>query len=93
MHKKRIIKKDIKYHNIGGEEFVIEEEWDIDDVVFKGLFTGNWACRNFLDRRDISELGNNKPKVYYGKVGCLGYIIAEDEFESIEEQESNEDGF
>lgn len=58
---------------------------DIDDVVFKGLFAGNWACRNFLDRRDMSELGSNKPKVYYGKVGCLGYIIAEDEFESIEE--------
>lgn len=38
-----------------------------------------------LDRRDMSELGSNKPKVYYGKVGCLGYIIAEDEFESIEE--------
>lgn len=54
-------------------------------MVFKGLFAGNWACRNFLDRRDMSELGSNKPKVYYGKVGCLGYIITEDEFESIEE--------
>lgn len=76
----RIIKKEVTHQDIGGKEFIIEKEVDIDDVIFKGCFEGNWACRNFLDRRTDS-VGVTRPRVYYGKVGMLGYIVAEDEFD------------
>lgn len=77
----RIIKKEISHQNIGGKEFVIEKEVNIDDVIFEGCFGGNWACRNFLNRR-TDAVGVTRPKVYYGKVGGLGYIVGEDEFEN-----------
>lgn len=81
MSEVKIIKKEVTHQDIGGKEFVIEEEWDIDDVIFKGLLDGNIACKNFLDRRGDEALGRTRPRVFYGKVGNLSYIVAEDEFE------------
>lgn len=80
MRGKRIIKKDITHQDIGGKEFIIEMEVDKDDVAFKGLLGGNWACRNFIDRRPDFDC-TFPYKLYYGKVGTLGYVLAEDEFE------------
>jgi len=80
MTEKRIIRKDIEHQDIGGKEFIIEMEVDKDDVAFKGLLGGNWACRNFIDRRPDFDC-TFPHKLYYGKVGTLGYVIAEDEFE------------
>lgn len=82
--KKYKIKEDITHQGIGGKEFIIEEEWDIDDVILKGLFYGNPACRNFLDRRGDEPLGVTRPRTFYGKVGILGYVVAEDELEEIQ---------
>lgn len=73
------IKETVTHQNIGGKEFQIETEISIDEVIFKGLFEGNWACRNFLERRN--DIDKDFPhKLYYGKVNNLGYIISEDEF-------------
>ena len=83
MMKKRTIKKDITHQGIGGKEFIIEMEVDKDDVAFKGLLKGNWACKNFIDRRPDFDC-TFPYKLFYGKVGHLGYIIAEDEFEDSE---------
>lgn len=44
------------------------------------MVEGNWACHNFVMRRD--DFRHDFPyKLYYGKVGGLGYVVAEDEFE------------
>lgn len=77
---KRIIKKEITHQNIGGQEFNIEMEVSSDDVAFKGILQGNWACRNFIDRRPDFDC-TFPYKLYYGKVGNLGYIVSEDELE------------
>lgn len=82
---KYFVKPEITHQNIGGKEFIMEEEVDIDDVIFKGCFGGNWACRNFLDRR-TDAVGVTRPRVYYGKVGILGYIVAEDELDIVKEE-------
>lgn len=79
----RIIKKGIEHQNIGGKEFIIDEKvsltLDPDEVIYQAL-TGNYACKNFIDRRkDFKK--NFKHKLYYGKVNGLGYIMADDEFE------------
>lgn len=80
--KKKVIKKEITHQNIGGKEFIPEIELSLDDVIFKGTIDGNWACKNFLDRRpDIISSTYHHPKIFYGKVGHLGYVVAEDEFE------------
>lgn len=72
---KKIIKQSVTHQNIGGQEFVIEGEVSFSDVISGG----NWACRNFTNRRSDSITPNIK--FYYGKVGALGYIVASDEFE------------
>ena len=41
---------------------------------------GNPACLNFVRRRDDFRV-NFPHKLYYGKVGAFGYVVAEDEFE------------
>ena len=76
------MKKEVTHQNIGGKEFIPERELNIDDVIWKGCFEGNWACRNFLDRKD-EALGVTRPRVYYGKVDNIGYIVCEDELEII----------
>lgn len=73
-----IIKDEVTHQGIGGKEFIVEMEVPIQDVIFKGL-TGNWACYNYLQRRP--DVKRDFPyKIYYGKVGILGYIVSEDEF-------------
>lgn len=45
-----------------------------------GMMEGNPACLNFIIRRH--DFKPDFPhKLYYGKVGGLGYVVAEDEFE------------
>jgi len=79
--KTRTIKETVTHQNIGGKEFIIEMEIDKDDVAFKGLLGGNFACRNFIERRPDFDC-TFPHKLYYGKVGNLGYIISEDELEN-----------
>ena len=80
---KRIIKKHITHQNIGGKEFIIDDkvtETLSNDEVFINGMCGNWACKNFIDRR--KDFNRDFPhKLYYGHVGNLGYVISEDEFE------------
>ena len=76
----RRIKDSLKYRDLGGKQFYIEFEVSKNEVVEKALIEGNWACYNFMDRRpDFNRFWTQK--LYYGKVGALGYIIAEDELE------------
>lgn len=75
--KKKKINEDITHQNIGGKEILIEGEVGIDVILLKSC-TGNWACKNFIDRRSLKDLPNGL-KYYYGKVGNLGYIVASDE--------------
>lgn len=75
------IRKSVTHQNIGGQTIVI------DDNVTKNLTaktvinraeSGNIACQHFIARRpDFDE--DFPYKLYYGKVGILGYIVAEDE--------------
>ena len=41
---------------------------------------GNPACLNFVMRRCDFTSDKFPHKLYYGKVGGLGYVVAEDEF-------------
>lgn len=79
---KRIIKDSILHQDIGGKEFVIDEKITnqlTNDYVFNNAICGNWACWNFVHRRQ--DFNHDFPhKLYYGKVDGLGYIVAEDEF-------------
>lgn len=81
--KVRKIKESITHQGIGGCDFVIDEyitERLTNDEVFDQAMTGNFACWNFINRRD--DFNALFPyKLYYGKVGNLGYVVAEDEFE------------
>ena len=81
------IKKSVTHQGIGGQEFIVDEyitkTLEAPGIIEKAL-TGNPACLNFVIRRpDFDALFPHK--LYYGKVGGLGYIVAEDEF--IEEGE------
>ena len=79
---KRILKDDIEHQGIGGKEFIIEGEVQFADIVSSAVFGGNWACKNYLDRRDNLD---KVPKHYYGKVGALGYLVGSDEFKCTED--------
>lgn len=77
------IKKKVKHQGIGGKEFVVDEnitETLSNNEVFKQAITGNYACKNFIERRPDFNTKFDK-KLYYGHVGVYGYIIAEDELE------------
>ena len=84
----KIIKKSVTHQNIGGKVFIVDEAitntLTNDEVFENAMMNGNWACRNFIDRRKDFNC-NFKYKLYYGKVDGLGYIVAEDEFEDFEE--------
>lgn len=84
----KVIKNKIKHQNIGGKKFIVDEnitETLSNDEVFMNAVMGNWACKNFMDRRpDFNKLFEHK--LYYGKVDGLGYIVAEDEFEEDEKE-------
>lgn len=69
----------IDHQDIGGKTIILEFGLSKAEVAQLGYLEGNWACRNFIDRRkDFNK--DFKLKLYYGKVGNLGYIVAEDEF-------------
>lgn len=78
----RTIKNSVLHQDIGGKEFIIDEEITktlTNDVVFTKGMTGNIACYNFIERRH--DFNKDFPfKLYYGKVDGLGYIVSEDEF-------------
>ena len=93
------IKETVEHQNIGGKIITIDEkiskELTDEQVYMEGGF-GNIACYNFAKRRpDFVECfmveGPNLKfphKLYYGKVGNLGYIVASDELEEVEDNES-----
>lgn len=76
------VKKSVTHQGIGGKEFKIDKTVTLtnSDVIHKGIFGGNWACRNFLDRRPDFTI-NFPYKLYYGHVNGLGYVVSEDELE------------
>lgn len=77
----RKIKSDVKYRDLGGKTIQIEREVPVRDLITLAS-SGNWAVYNFIDRRpDIHW--DYKYKIYYGHVGDLGYVVAEDELEPI----------
>ena len=76
------IKKSVKHQGIGGQEFIVDEyitKTLTNGVVFDKGIHGNPACLNFIMRRPDFK-GSFPHKLYYGKVGGLGYVVAEDEF-------------
>ena len=80
------IKKKIKHQNIGGKEFIVDELITKNlspEEVFRNAMTGNFACLNFVKRRSDFKHGFYY-KLYYGHVDGLGYVMAEDEFETDE---------
>lgn len=77
------VKSSVKHQGIGGKEFIIDEHitetLNDENVLINGA-TGNWACRNFIERRADFVYGFPHT-LYCGKVNGLGYIVAEDELE------------
>ena len=80
------VKKTVEHQDIGGKIFVVDEQISNtltnNDVFFKAM-EGNWACYNFVERRDDFNCNFNH-RLYYGKVDGLGYIVAEDELEELD---------
>ena len=71
------IKSTVKYRQLGGQIIRLERELTAEDIEN----AGNWACWNFMDRR-----GNDysTKKCFYGHAeDGLGYVVCEDELESI----------
>lgn len=79
----KTLKSNIEHQGIGGKQIIIEFELDAITVFSKAV-EGNWACYNFINRRPDFN-ADFSYKLYYGKVGGLGYVVAEDEFEKEEE--------
>lgn len=77
----RHIKQNVKHQDIGGKEFRPEFKLT-NKQVFDEAISGNWACYNFMKRRADFNYYFDK-QLYYGKVGALGYVIAEDELEEL----------
>ena len=72
----------VEHQDIGGELFTIEFEIPKDEILMRAC-EGNWACKNFMDRRDDFDY-TFEPRCFYGKVGNLGYIVASDELIPLE---------
>ena len=71
----------VTHQGIGGQTITLEFGLSCDEV-FDQSMLGNWACMNFINRRD--DFNCNFPhQLYYGKVNGLGYVVAEDELEEI----------
>ena len=82
----KVIKNEIKHQDIGGKEFIIDEnitETLSPEEIFRQATIGNIACNNFIIRRPDFDISHFEHKLYYGKVGGLGYIVAEDEFKEV----------
>ena len=64
------------------------ERYNLIDIGYGYIVVDEWLARDMrynereyeYDRRD-DAVGVTKPKVFYGKVGGLGYIVADDELE------------
>lgn len=87
------LKDSFEYRQLGGYTIYLEYELDADTVFDKAVNQGNWACYNFMERRN--DFNYEFPyKLYYGKVIhgedkiALGYIVAEDELEDIRDEEN-----
>lgn len=81
MYKVRTIKKLLKYRDIGGKTITIEKTLTKKDIVDQAM-SGNWACYNFMDRRDDFPKLSNNINFYYGHcTDNLGYVVCEDELE------------
>lgn len=84
------VKDFVEHQGIGGKILTIDErDCKITDTltnnnVFGEAMSGNWACKNFVDRRDDFDC-DFRYKLYYGHVEGLGYVVAEDEIEEVEE--------
>ena len=76
------VSKEVHHQDIGGKRIILEFGLSVGEVVQLSIIEGNWACKNFMDRRSDFNYDFDK-KLYYGKVGGLGYIIAEDELVEI----------
>ena len=79
----RVIKDNIEHQGIGGKEFIIDEKITstlTSKECFYQALDGNWACKNFIERRPDFDYKYFPHKLYYGKVDGLGYVVAEDEF-------------
>lgn len=84
----RRVKKTVTHQGIGGKDICLQLELDNDTVFNKAVNEGNFACMNFIDRREDFNY-QFKHKLYYGKVGGLGYVVAEDELEPIKPEKKN----
>ena len=73
-----IVKSTVDHQDIGGKNIDIEFRVDMFDVCYAGM-QGNMACKNFVDRKGASGICVKYHEVFYGKVGNLGYIVAEDD--------------
>lgn len=76
-----MVKDCVKHQDISGKEFIMEKEVELSTVISNAIF-GNWACKNFLDRRKLNE-NEMSLKLYYGKVDNFGYIVVEDELQEV----------
>ncbi len=85
------IKKEVTHQGIGGKEFIVDEQITTTlnpSEIWEQCNKGNYACLNFITRRKdfdpVDDKDLNFPyKLYYVKVEGIGYIIAEDEIETI----------
>lgn len=77
------LKNDFKYRDLGGKKIILEFEVTKDEITYKATKEGNWACYNFIDRRNDFPMLVGK-KLYYGHAeDGLGYIVCEDELEEL----------
>lgn len=79
----KTIKKSVKYRDLGGKSISIEKTLTKKQIVDEAN-KGNWACYNFIDRRnDFQKLFDTSKFYYVHAEDGLGYVICEDELEAI----------
>lgn len=79
-----LVDKKVTHQGIGGRPIRIEFAVSADDVFDKAM-SGNPACFNFVHRRDDFNYNGFPHRLFYGKVGGLGYVVSEDELLPMEE--------
>lgn len=88
-----IINKEVEHQGIGGKEIILEKKLLVKDFLDIKFNEASVAMTNFIIRRlDFVDEKNEDKKVYYGHVGDLGYFVAEDEIEMIEDERENNIG-
>lgn len=90
INKKAKLKENLKDLNIGGKEIFLERRYTIGNILDMNLLKMNIAMTNFVIRRTDFVLDENEDRfAYYGHAivddFSLGYFVAEDEIEFIEE--------